>query len=33
MLTCILEVVFGSRKDFTVFHSSRKPGPALTINI
>lgn len=31
--TWIFEDVFGSRKDFTEFHSSLKPGPAFTMNI
>lgn len=32
-LTWILAVVLGSRKDFTVFHRSLNPEPALMINI
>uniref|UniRef100_A0A7C8ZU27 Uncharacterized protein n=1 Tax=Opuntia streptacantha TaxID=393608 RepID=A0A7C8ZU27_OPUST len=31
--TCILAVVFGSRKPLIVFHKSLKPEPALMINI
>lgn len=31
--TWILDVVRGSRKDFTVFHSIRNPGPALIMYI
>lgn len=32
-LTFIFAVVLGSMKDFTVFHSILKPGPALMINM
>lgn len=33
MLTWIFAVVLGSRKDFTVFHNSLNPEPALMINM
>lgn len=33
ILTCILDVVLGSRNVLTVFHKSLNPGPAFTMNI